>query len=197
MDSWTGVKIKTFFTIPCSISEKLECNRLSRDLLASLLHLCNVLFCLQWMLKWRGFCAFQLLDRAPWHCLLCVGLRRQCQGTGRWMFLCAEAPQCCQRLLGWWVRASHPALLPMDPFPSPHLSGHWNSSTAASAACWVGQAQQGSGLGNYLCLPETGVPLLLISSWAGPSQCCAKQWYDGNRTGHRRGCVSTEPNLKA
>lgn len=94
------------------------------------------------------------------------------------MFLHAEATQRCWRspcwVVGMLVCASDTALLPVAPFPSSHLSVKWNNSTAACAACWAGQAQQGSGLGNYHCLPETEVPLLLISSWAGPSRCYAK-----------------------
>lgn len=92
-------------------------------------------------------------------------------------------------LLGYWDVVGlciRRCIAACGPFP---LSVRWNSSTAACAACWAGQAQQGSGPGNYHCLPETGVPLLLIRSWAGPSQCYTKQWYDGNRTGHRKGYV--------
>lgn len=56
--------------------------------------------------------------------------------------------------------------------------------------CLLGRtAQQGNGLGNYLCFPGTGVALLLISSWAGPSQCFAKQQCDGDRASHRKGNV--------
>lgn len=56
--------------------------------------------------------------------------------------------------------------------------------------CLLGRmAQQGNGLGNYLCFPGTGVALLLISSWVGPSQCFAKQQCDGDRASHRKGNV--------